>query len=565
MRDGYTVLGFLGSVLDQDRGSPSNKWDLWRPSVSLFQHDDLLINKFEFIYQPKNDRLCRRVCDDINQVSPETTIQTHEIAFQDPWDFEEVFGILHDFALSYPFKPEEEDYLIHITTGTHVVQICLFLLAESRIIPARLLQTSPPSNPHKQFLGRYKIIDLDLSRYDRLASRFRQEQRKDLSFLKSGIDTKNRAFNELIDRIEKVAIRSEEPILLLGPTGAGKSQLARRIYELKKKKHLIVGDFVDVNCSTLRGDGAMSALFGHVRGAFTGAAHSRNGLLRAADNGVLMLDEIGELGLEEQAMLLRAIEIKHFFPVGADREVASDFQLIAGTNRDIFKAVRAGKFREDLLARINLWTFRLPGLRDRPEDIAPNCDWELEQMAIRTGELIRFNREAQDYFLDFATSSEALWEGNFRDLKAAIIRMTTLCEGRRISVSVVQEEIERLRLAWRYGPAQPAVDHVKEPTSEPVDSDSNQFIMPELATTKNFQEELIRLMGEERVALIDRFEIVQLADVIEVCKKASGLSEAGRWLFSESRKRKKTPNDADRLRKYLAKFGISFQKLQQDS
>ena len=123
----------------------------------------------------------------------------------------------------------------------------------------------------------------------------------------------------------------------------------------------------------------MSALFGHVKGAFTGAMRDRPGLLRGANGGLLFLDEMAELGLDEQAMLLRALEEKRFLPLGGDREIASDFQLIAGTNRDLAEAVRTGRFREDLLARIDLWTFRLPGLAERREDIAPNLDYELEQ------------------------------------------------------------------------------------------------------------------------------------------------------------------------------------------
>jgi GTP-binding protein len=138
----------------------------------------------------------------------------------------------------------------------------------------------------------------------------------------------------MIDEIEQVAVRSRAPLLLMGPTGAGKSQLARRIYELKRVKRQVKGPLVEVNCATLKGDSAMSALFGHRKGAFTGAAADRAGLLRTADTGVLFLDEIGELGLDEQAMILRAIEDKRFLPVGADREVDSDFQLIAGTTRD---------------------------------------------------------------------------------------------------------------------------------------------------------------------------------------------------------------------------------------
>src|SRR6185369_15792276 len=210
-------------------------------------------------------------------------------------------------------------------------------------------------------------------------------KREAASFLKSGIDTRNQPFNALIDRIEQVAMNSADPLLLMGPTGAGKSQLARRIYELKKARHQVKGDFVEVNCATIRGDGAMSALFGHVKGAFTGAVQPRAGHLRAANEGVLLLDEIGTLGLDEQAMLLRALEEKRFYPMGGDREVRSEFQLVAGTNCDLQLAVRDGRFREDLLARINLWTFRLPSLRERVEDIAPNLEYELEQFTRRTG------------------------------------------------------------------------------------------------------------------------------------------------------------------------------------
>src|SRR5205814_8537630 len=99
-------------------------------------------------------------------------------------------------------------------------------------------------------------------------------------------------------------------------------------------------------------------LFGHVKGAFTGALTPRPGLLRAADGGILFLDEIGELGVDEQAMLLRALEEKVFMPLGSDKEASSNFQLIAGTNRDLARAVATGTFREDLFARIDLWTFR---------------------------------------------------------------------------------------------------------------------------------------------------------------------------------------------------------------
>lgn len=213
----------------------------------------------------------------------------------------------------------------------------------------------------------------------------------------------------------------------------------------KKTRHQLAGEFVEVNCATIRGESAMSALFGHVKGAFTGAATDRAGLLRKADKGLIFLDEIGELGLDEQAMLLKAIEEKRFFPFGSDKEVTSDFQLIAGTNRDLRNDVKAGRFREDLFARINLWTFFLPSLIERSEDIEPNLDYELVRFAQENTATVRFNKEAKEKYLSFATSPTAVWSGNFRELSASVTRMATLADGGRITISVVDEEILRLK------------------------------------------------------------------------------------------------------------------------
>lgn len=522
------VFGLVGTTLD--RGDGSERWEAWRPTVSLFQHEELLLDRLELIHQARFAKLSRRLVDDIASISPETEARLHAVEMRDPWDFEEVYGALHDFARSYPFDPEKEDYLVHITTGTHVVQICLFLLTEARVFPGRLIQTSPPERRHSSSPGTYQVIDLDLSRYDRIAARFRKEQREGLSFLKSGIATRSERFNALIERIERVAIASPAPLLLMGPTGAGKSLLARRIYELKKARRQVSGPFVDVNCATVRGDGAMSTLFGHEKGAFTGAAEKRPGLLRAADGGVLFLDEIGELGPDEQAMLLRALEEKRFLPLGSDREVRSEFQLLAGTNRDLQEDVAAGRFREDLFARINLWTFRLPPLKERREDIPPNLDYELDRFAERSGTTVRFNREARERFLAFATSEEAVWSANFRDLNAAVTRMATLASGGRITVADVDPEIERLKAQWR---------------------------RPSRGVRSDTADSLISILGPGASEL-DRFDRAQLREVISVSRESRSLSEAGRTLFAASRARKSNPNDADRLRKYLARFGLTW-------
>jgi transcriptional regulatory protein RtcR len=273
----------------------------------------------------------------------------------------------------------------------------------------------------------------------------------------------------------------------------------------------------------------MSALFGHTKGAYTGSVSDREGLLRQADGGLLFLDEIGELGLDEQSMLLKAVEEKRFYPMGSDHEVESNFQLIAGTCRDLRIDVEQGRFREDLYARINLWTFHLPGLAERLEDIEPNLEFELERQAGELGRRLRFNKPARQRYLAYATAPDTAWRGNFRELSASVSRLATLAEGGRITEADVEDEIIRLRNQWR--------------------------------NADTADDGLERLLSAEILAQIDLFDRLQLASVIKVCARSASLSEAGRTLFNASRQRKSSSNDADRLRKYLAKFGLTWESV----
>jgi transposase len=239
---------------------------------------------------------------------------------------------------------------------------------------------------------------------------------------------------------------------------------------------------------------------------------------------------LGNLGLDEQAMLLRALEDKRFTPFGGDREVSSNFQLIAGTNRELQAAVKEGRFREDLLARTNLWTFPLPGLRQRPEDIEPNLDYELDQFARKSSLRVTMSTEVREAFLKFAQSPAAKWSANFRDLNACITRMATLSAGGRITAGVLTEEIERLKAGW----------------SAPTADGDHEAV-------------LVSVLSEQRRAQLDLFDQAQLAFVIQICRGSATLSDAGRKLFAATRENRKTANDADRLRKYLARFDVDWQ------
>ncbi len=531
------VISIIGSVLDAKGRGKSKRFYQWRPNFAIALHEELAIDRFDLLYNRPENRLAKQIGGDIQGHNDQAEVNLHHINYRNPWDFEEVYAKLHEFAVNYPFA-EENNYYIHITTGTHVMQICLFLLAESHFLPGKLLQTSPQrglARGESNAAGTYQVVDLDLSKYDLLASRFFEQQYSDQTQLKSGIATQNKAYNQLIAELEQVAINAEQPILLLGSTGVGKSHLAKRIFALKKQRQNLTGELVSVNCATLRGDHALSTLFGHSKGAFTGAINARAGLLKKAHKGVLFLDEIGELGLDEQAMLLRAIEEKIFTPFGSDSETHSDFQLIAGTNKNLHAAVKDGTFREDLLARLNIWTYTLPTLAERREDIAPNLDYELAKYTQSYRKKIRFKRKAKSQYLHFAESENSPWHGNFRDLNASVIRMAVLSEQGIITEMQVAQETQRLQHDWQQH------DNKDNTLSALIDE--------------------FPLLRE-----LDSFDQVQLAHVITVCRNSKTQAEAGRKLFAVSRQEKinngKTPNDSHRLGQYLKKYSLSFSVVQ---
>ena len=191
-----TVISVLGTTKDAHGGTGPSRWDTWRPNIGLVQQDDLRIDELHLIFDSAHRNLAERVKTDIGSVSPETNVVFDVIELKDPWDFEEVYEKFYDYAKSPCFHDENTVCYVHMSTGSHVEQICLFLLAESRHLPAKLIQTTPREGHVRHSSdskGTHTVIDLDLSRYDKLARRFEAERQDDLAFLKQGIDTKNAA------------------------------------------------------------------------------------------------------------------------------------------------------------------------------------------------------------------------------------------------------------------------------------------------------------------------------------------------------------------------------------
>jgi DNA-binding NtrC family response regulator len=217
------------------------------------------------------------------------------------------------------------------------------------------------------------------------------------------------------------ALESEVPVLILGETGAGKGILARYIHEHGTRKH---EPFVDLNCAGLSRELAESELFGHQRGAFTGAVNNKPGLVEVAHKGTLFLDELGDLELAVQPKLLTALEQGSFRRLGETTSRAADVRLIAATHRNLAAMVKEGRFREDLLFRINTLTLEIPPLRRRPTDVKPLAEAVLKELCRRRG---RSAPELDADVVDILTRYS--WPGNVRELRNVLERALLFCKG----------------------------------------------------------------------------------------------------------------------------------------
>jgi transcriptional regulator with PAS, ATPase and Fis domain len=310
--------------------------------------------------------------------------------------------------------------------------------------------------------------------------------------------------------------RCRWPVLVLGETGTGKEVVARSIHNVHA-----LGPFVTIDCSSLVGPLMESELFGHVKGAFTGAVGAKTGLIEIADGGTAFFDEIGELPLDLQAKLLRVLQEKEFRPVGSLVHKRSDFRVIAATNRDLAKEVEKGTFRQDLFYRLNVVNLRLAPLRDRKEDIPAL----IAHFLARHGKGHTLTQETLEAMLSYD------WPGNVRELENCIQHMVAINTGPLLHAAelpsmlqnhLVAKKAQAFSVAVGFQPASKppgeASSHERRTQPEsnyspivPLTQIERRAILEALEYTKGDRAIAANLLGIGRTTLYRKLKEYQLA------------------------------------------------------
>jgi len=248
----------------------------------------------------------------------------------------------------------------------------------------------------------------------------------------SNIVGKSDRMLKVFDLVAQVA-SSRSTILIQGESGTGKELIAKAVHANSQRKDR---PFVPVNTGSMPGDLLESTLFGHVKGAFTSAIASKKGLFEVADRGTIFLDEIGSMGVDTQAKILRVLQDRKFMHLGGVTEIQADVRIIAATNEDLKTLVKEGRFREDLFYRLNVITIDLPPLRDRAEDIPLLVAHFLQRFCNENGKpLMTMNPDALRPLMDYA------WPGNVRELENVVERAVVLSSGTTIGVDLIPDHI----------------------------------------------------------------------------------------------------------------------------
>ena len=283
-------------------------------------------------------------------------------------------------------------------------------------------------------------------------------------------------------RIVEMAAPSSASVLITGETGSGKEIVARTIHRLSPRAG---GPFVAINCSAIPETLMESEIFGHERGAFTGAAERRIGCFELSDSGTLLLDEIGEMPAPTQAKLLRVLEDRKVRRLGSKTETPVDVRVVAATNKDPEQAVGSGQLRQDLYFRLNVFHIHLPPLRDHKEDIPLLVEHILRDVNAKHGRHVRgIGAEVMDIFMGHT------WPGNIRELRNALERATIMCEKELITRACLPSEFGKMAAK---GPSD--LSTIKFPVGTTVDAMERELILQTLGATGNNKTRAAELLG----------------------------------------------------------------------
>jgi len=308
----------------------------------------------------------------------------------------------------------------------------------------------------------------------------------------------SRVWKEVLAQSARVA-QTETTVLLTGESGTGKEVVARFIHHASRRSH---GPFVAINCAALPDQLLESELFGHERGAFTGAVAAKPGRIEQANGGVLFLDEVGEMALTVQAKLLRVLEEREFMRLGSTRLIHVDTRLIAATNRDLHAAMQRGEFREDLYYRLGVFEIALAPLRQRPEDILELAEVFLKEIGDTVGRpAAGIARDAREHLINYS------WPGNVRELRNAIERAVILADGGQIRA-------EHLPMASM---RPPATGDAAASTPFPsggvnLEAIERSLVIKALTQARHNKTRAARLLGLTRAQLYSRIEKYGLAE-----------------------------------------------------
>lgn len=292
---------------------------------------------------------------------------------------------------------------------------------------------------------------------------------------------------KLQEHIRLVAPVDTLTVLIRGASGTGKELVARQLHALSRRAE---APFIAVDCGALPKELAASELFGHVKGAFTGATEAKAGMFAAANRGTLFLDEVGNLNMDVQMLLLRALQEKRYRPVGGREEMKADIRLVAATNEDLEKAIAEGRFREDLFHRLNEFPLQVPLLAECPEDIIPLAEFMLKAANRELKKDVKgFDRETQKRLKDYS------WPGNIRELRMVVRRAVLLAKDNRITA----EDID-LRAKGR-PPEEYALNDERT---------ERETIVRALEATGNDRKAAAKLMGISRSTLYMKLEKYRL-------------------------------------------------------